>query len=121
MPARPPPPRRGMDRPRSRPTLPPPTQACGVQVGLHPDLHAIAFADNGHTAFIGSDGGVVRVDVSSPQDQSASCDQRVWNYDENDGSTPPVPLQAADLADCHELLNGVPTSLPPLNAGPHDI
>ena len=98
-----------------------PTQAWGVQVGIHPDLHAIAFAFNGNKAFIGSDGGVVRIDVSSPQDQSASCSQRVWNYDANDPSTPPVPLQPADLADCQEMLSGVPTSIEPINDGLNTI
>jgi hypothetical protein len=98
-----------------------PSQAWGVEAGIHPDLHAIAFADNGNTAFIGSDGGVVRLDVSSPQDQSASCDQRVWNYDPDNGDTPAVPLQADDLARCHELLGGVPDSITPLNDGLNDI
>jgi hypothetical protein len=98
-----------------------PSQAWGVESGIHPDLHAIAFAGNGHTAFIGSDGGVVRIDISSPQDQSASCDQRVWNYDADNGDTPPVPLHADDLADCHEMLNGVPDSITPLNDGLNDL
>ena len=98
-----------------------PTKAWGVQSGIHPDLHAIAFALSGNKAFIGSDGGVVRIDVSSPQDQSASCTHRVWNYDSGDPSTPPVPLQAPDLADCQELLNGVPTSISPLNDGLRDL
>jgi hypothetical protein len=98
-----------------------PNQAWGVQSGIHPDLHAIAFAQSGDIAFIGSDGGVVRIDVSSPQDQSASCSHRVWNYDDNDPSTPPVPLQPADLADCQELLSGVPTSVTPINDGLNTI
>jgi hypothetical protein len=98
-----------------------PSQPWGVEAGIHPDLHAIAFAANPSIAFIGSDGGVVRIDVTSPQDQSASCDARVWNYDDSDGSTPPVALQAPDLADCHELLNGVPDSITPLNDGLNDI
>ena len=98
-----------------------PNQAWGVQSGIHPDLHAIAFASGGNTAFIGSDGGVVRIDISSPQNQSASCSHRTWNYDPNDGSTPPVALHAADLADCQELLNGVPDSITPLNDGLNDL
>jgi hypothetical protein len=98
-----------------------PSQPWGVDVGIHPDLHAIAFAGNGDTAFIGSDGGVVRIDVSSTQDQSASCDQREWNYDPDNGDTAPVPLQAADLADCQELLSGVPNGITPLNDGLNDI
>jgi PKD domain len=98
-----------------------PSAAWDVKVGVHPDLHAIAFANNGNTAFIGSDGGVVRIDVSAPQNQSASCDARTWNYDANDPTTDPVPLAANDLARCHELLNGVPTSITPLNDGLRDL
>ena len=98
-----------------------PSAAWGVQAGIHPDLHAIAFADNGNTAFIGSDGGVVRLNVTTPQDQSASCDAREWNYDPDNGSTPPVPLQTNDLDRCHELLSGVPQSITPLNDGLNDI
>lgn len=97
-------------------TLADPTKAWGVSAGIHPDLHAIAFANNGDTAFIGSDGGVVRIDVSAPQNQNASCAQRSYDY-----GSGPVPLQAADLADCKRLLNGVPTSVTPLNDGLRDL
>jgi hypothetical protein len=101
-----------------------PSQAWGVKdgQGIHPDLHAIAFAQNGNTAFIGSDGGVVRIDVSSTQNQSASCDQRVWNYDPNDpDQADATPLNADDLHLCHELLAGVPNSIAPLNDGLRDL
>ena len=43
--------------------------------GLHPDQHAVVFdsADPG-IAFVGSDGGVVRVDVRSPRRRArAAC------------------------------------------------
>src|SRR2546423_15281579 len=56
-----------------------PTKAWGVQSGIHPDLHAIAFALSGNKAFIGSDGGVVRIDVSSPQGPSAVWTDREWD------------------------------------------
>ena len=93
-----------------------PNQAWGVQAGIHPDLHSIAFANQGNTAFIGSDGGVVRIDVSAPQNQSASCAKRTYDY-----GSGPVPLTAADLADCQRLLSGVPTSITPLNDGLRDL
>ena len=93
-----------------------PTKAWGVASGIHPDLHAIAFANNGNTAFVGSDGGVVRIDVSAPQNQSASCAQRKWDY-----GSGLVALKAADLADCKTLLSGVPTSVTPINDGLRDL
>jgi len=92
-----------------------------VKEGVHPDLHAIAFANNGSTAFIGSDGGVVRINVAATQDQSASCAQRKWNYDDTDPTTPPVPLQPDDLALCQQLLSNVPASVKPLNKGLNDL
>jgi hypothetical protein len=98
-----------------------PSEPWGVEVGIHPDLHAAVFADNGETAFIGSDGGVVRIDVSDPQDQSDSCDARRWNYDDSDPMADPVPLEPDDLFDCKELLAGVPTSITPLNDGLNTI
>lgn len=92
------------------------TKPWGVASGIHPDLHAIVFAGNGNTAFIGSDGGVVRIDVSHPQNQNASCSQRTYDY-----GSGPVPLQTPDLNDCKRLLNGVPTSVTPINDGLRDL
>ncbi len=93
----------------------------GVRSGIHPDLHAIVFANNGDTAFIGSDGGVVRIDVNTTRDQSASCGQRTYNYDSQHPKAPPTPLQPDDLALCQELLHGVPASVKPLNDGLNTI
>lgn len=89
--------------------------------GIHPDLHAIAFANNGLTAFIGSDGGVVRIDVSSTRDQSAACAKRTWDYNPDDPTATPTALQAADLADCQQWLSDVPNSITPLNDGLRDL
>ena len=96
-----------------------PSAAWNVKQGIHPDLHAIAFAQNGNTAFIGSDGGVVRIDVSSPQDQTASCAQRTWAY--GGPGTPDQPLAPADLNQCQMLLHGVPDSITPINNGLVDL
>ncbi len=85
-----------------------------VAEGIHPDLRAAAFTNNGDTAFIGQDGGVVRVDLSSTRDQSASCAQRTWDYD-GDGTED--PLEPDDLALCQMLLNAVPNSIEPVNDG----
>ena len=98
-----------------------PVSDWGVKEGIHPDLHAIAFANNGDTAFVGSDGGVVRIDVSSTQDQSASCAQRTWNYDDSDPEATPVPLAADDLALCQQLLSAVPNAVTTVNDGLNDI
>jgi hypothetical protein len=88
--------------------------------GLHPDLHAIAFDPNDpDIAFIGSDGGVHRIDVSDPQDHSHECDSRKWaGYQPSKG---PQPLAPADLADCKMLLNGIPNAIDPINDGLNDI
>ncbi len=91
----------------------PPTD-WNVKAGIHPDLRAAAFADNGNIAFIGGDGGVTRVDLSSTQDQSSSCAQRTWDYD-GDGTE--EPLEADDLALCQMLLSAVPDSIVPVNDG----
>ena len=85
--------------------------------GIHPDLHAIAFANNGNTAFIGSDGGVVRIDVSTTRNESTSCAKRSWDYNSSDPTATPTPLVAADLTDCQEMLGAVPNAIAPLNAG----
>ena len=91
-----------------------------VTDGLHPDLHAIVFdPQNPDIAFIGSDGGVHRVNVSSPQDRSHECDSRKWP-----GYTPakgPQPLAPADLADCKMLLDGIPNAIDPINDGLNTI
>ena len=96
-----------------------PSAVWNVQQGIHPDLHAIAFAQGGNTAFIGSDGGVVRIDVSNPQDQTASCSQRTWAY--GGPGTPDQPLSPADVGQCQMLLRGVPDSITPLNNGLVDL
>ncbi len=96
-----------------------PSVAWDVQQGIHPDLHAVVFAQNGNTAFIGSDGGVVRIDVSHPQNQSSACAQRTWAY--GGPGTPAQPLAPADLGQCQMLLNGVPDSITPLNNGLVDL
>ncbi len=82
--------------------------------GIHPDLHAAAFAENGNVAFIGSDGGVVRIDASKPRNQSASCAKRTWDYS---GNGTEEPLHHNDAVLCRMLLSGVPTSVLPLNRG----
>jgi hypothetical protein len=84
--------------------------------GVHPDLHAIAFANNGNTAFIGSDGGVVRIDVSSTKNEQASCSKRTWDYS-TDPTATPTSLTGPDLTDCQQWLSAVPNSITPLNAG----
>jgi hypothetical protein len=86
--------------------------------GVHVDQHAIVFApqDPG-IAFVGSDGGVVRVDVRNPVDKSAACAQRRFAYS---GSTP-ESLRRADLLDCQRLLSAIPRSITPINDGLNDI
>ena len=83
--------------------------------GIHPDQHAVVFAsaDPG-IAFVGSDGGVVRIDVRSPRDASAACATR--RYPE--GS---APLAAPDLADCQRLLAHIPSAIDPINDGLNTI
>ncbi|MCW3064840.1 MAG: hypothetical protein JWN32_2012 [Solirubrobacterales bacterium] len=93
-----------------------PTKAWDPISGVHPDLHAIAFANNGNVAFIGSDGGIARIDASAPQDKSGSCDHRQYVYDSTAPDTK-TPLAADDLALCKELLNGTPSAVTPLNDG----
>lgn len=97
-----------------------PIQAWGVKEGIHPDLHTIGFADLGRYAFIGSDGGIVRIDTHTTQDQSASCAQRQYAYDPNNPNTL-SNLNANDLADCQELLNGVPQAVTAVNDGLADL
>jgi hypothetical protein len=92
--------------------------------GIHPDQHAVVFdaADPG-IAFVGSDGGVVRVDVRSPQDKSAACAERTYDYGDakNPNANAEEPLRPDDLADCRRLLKAIPSELAPINAGLNDI
>ena len=65
---------------------------------MHPDEHAIVFIPtNPAIAFVGSDGGVVRVDVTHPADDSAPCAT-------SGTSTTTAPARSrsrrADLTDC---------------------
>ena len=81
--------------------------------GIHPDQHAVVFdSADPRIAFVGSDGGVVRVDVRSTANASAACASRTWHG---------APLAAADLADCQRLLTGIPSSIDPVNAGLNTI
>jgi hypothetical protein len=90
--------------------------AFGFTKGIHPDQHAVVFdsADPG-IAFVGSDGGVVRIDIRTPRDASAACAGR--RYPE----TSSTPLSAPDLADCQRLLAGIPTTIDPINNGLNTI
>jgi hypothetical protein len=83
--------------------------------GIHPDQHAVAFdpAQPG-IAFVGSDGGVVRIDVRSTQDKSAACAGR-------ENAVTDAPLGPEDLVDCQRLLKAIPTTIDPINAGLNDI
>lgn len=74
--------------------------------GMHPDQHAIAFASVGGqtVAFVGSDGGVVRVEGPYTVDDSARC-----------GGTP-TGLETS-VAVCGLLLKNMPTTITPINDG----
>jgi hypothetical protein len=86
--------------------------------GIHPDQHAMVFASSDPgIAFIGSDGGVVRVDVRNPVDESAACETRRYNY----GTPLTMPLISPDLLDCQRLLSAVPQAIEPINDGLNDI
>jgi hypothetical protein len=95
-----------------------PDDASDPLAGLHPDEHALAFSADGSVAFVCSDGGVARVDVSDPTDASGSCDNREYVYDANAGAQ---PLNADDLADCHRLLDGIPDDITQINNGLDDL
>ena len=71
--------------------------------GTHGDIHAVVF-DPGTPgrAFVGSDGGITRVDAPY-LDRSQDCDAR--------------GLSAGDLTDCRRLLAAVPERIRQLNAG----
>jgi len=86
--------------------------------GIHPDQHAVVFASSDPgIAFVGSDGGVVRIDVRTPTDASAACTARRYGY----GQPQQQPLAADDLTDCQRLLKAIPRSIAPINAGLNDI
>jgi hypothetical protein len=87
--------------------------------GIHPDQHAVVFDPvDPNIAFVGSDGGVVRIDVRSPQDKSAACAPRRFVYTPGQGA---VPLGPADLLDCQRLLSGIPQTITPINDGLNTI
>jgi hypothetical protein len=87
--------------------------------GIHPDQHSVVFdSADPRIAFVGSDGGVVRIDVRNPRDASAACSNRRYTYQFAFG---PQPLAPADLADCQRLLNGIPQTITPINSGLNDI
>jgi hypothetical protein len=67
-------------------------------------------------AFVGSDGGVIRVDVKHAADKSSQCAQRRYDY-----GSGPQPLEPADLADCKRLLSAIPKRLDSLNDGLNTI
>jgi hypothetical protein len=86
--------------------------------GIHPDQHSVVFATaDPRIAFVGSDGGVVRIDLRSPVDASPACSARRYAY----GGPDEQPLAPADLLDCQRLLKGIPRSIEPVNAGLNDI
>jgi hypothetical protein len=86
--------------------------------GVHPDQHSVVFASaDPRVAFVGSDGGVVRIDLRSPVDASSACGARRYGY----GGDDEQPLAPADLLDCQRLLRGIPRSIEPVNAGLNDI
>src|SRR5215212_1275907 len=92
-----------------------PAPSYTVTRGIHPDQHAVVFDPvNTGIAFVGSDGGVVGFDVSSPRSVSAACDNRRYVYTPGQGAQPLAP---ADLADCQRLLSGIPQTITPLNDG----
>jgi hypothetical protein len=71
--------------------------------GLHPDNHFIAFDPfNPAWAFIGSDGGVARID-GAYVDRSGECASR--------------HLAPADLADCQRFLSSTPRQIDAINDG----
>jgi hypothetical protein len=90
-----------------------PAPAYAFTKGIHPDQHAVVFdSADPRIAFVGSDGGVVRIDMRSPVDASAACSSRRFGGE---------PLGADDLADCRRVLNGIPSSIEPINSGLNTI
>src|SRR5207244_543238 len=89
----------------------------GIPEGMHPDEHAIVFdPKNPGKAFVGSDGGVIRVDVKHAVDKSSQCAQRRYDY-----GSGPQPLKPADMTDCKRLLSAIPKRLDSLNDGLNTI
>lgn len=85
--------------------------------GIHPDQHSVVFdSADPRIAFVGSDGGVVRIDVRSPRDASAACAGRYFPYDD-----PTSSLAPDDLKDCQRMLSGIPQAIQPLNNGLNTI
>jgi hypothetical protein len=85
--------------------------------GIHPDQHAVVFASaDPRIAFVGSDGGVVRIDMRSPVNASAACNSRRFPYEPG-----APPLSGDDLVDCQRVLNGIPSSIEPINSGLNTI
>ncbi|GAA1941443.1 WD40/YVTN/BNR-like repeat-containing protein [Nocardioides marmoribigeumensis] len=83
--------------------------------GIHPDQHAVVFASaDPRIAFVGSDGGVVRIDLRTTTDKSAACDTRK-------NAATDEPLGPEDLADCKRLLKAIPGAIEPLNDGLNTI
>jgi hypothetical protein len=83
-----------------------------VTRGMHPDQHAVVFDPaNTGIAFVGSDGGVARVDVRSTVDRSAVCAERRYPQ------TSDNPLSPADLLDCQRLLSAIPQTITPSQCG----
>ena len=91
-----------------------PNKDWDVAEGIHPDLRAAVFANNGDTAFIGGDGGVARIDTSTTQDQSASCAHRTWDYN---GDATEDPMRPLDVHFCQMMLKAVPNHVTPINDG----
>ena len=90
----------------------------GETEGMHPDQHAIVFKpDDPGIAFVGSDGGVIRVHIRKPADESDQCNDRRYDYD----GTGPGPLRPPDMRDCRRLLSGIPQHLDSLNSGLNTI
>ncbi len=71
-------------------------------LGMHPDQHAIVFASNPDIAIVGSDGGVIRTS-GTYVNQTQQCSSR--------------PITRADLTDCLNWLERVPSELTTLNDG----
>src|SRR3954453_15081006 len=76
-------------------------------VGMHPDQHAIVFGSGGASAvaFVGSDGGLVRVSGPYTNDSSSRCA----------GLAPPPDPDP--LLTCQELLTNGPTAIDTLDNG----